>query len=325
MRTILLLVFARISQAYDGCGLAQWRCGDVCITDAAPCYCGGQETFFKEDSETHSTWCCTNTTCMGLGSAEVIFGFEGAYVLGANCTAGAVRNLSEPCPNNFPSTQDTTIQTRKVLGGKATVSCNDYYGPEVDPPPGLRSYIPCWEPDQTITECIKKSHEGDGKYNCKSRSDENPFSKDTADSDPTSLMTKCRDDEGELGLLCGLRCLPFRDWCQITTIGKEGAIEEPKECGFPGEPQFFSNDEKVCSHPTFWRDKSCPEYRCNGAFPGQCGATVIVQGNIITNNNNNNKFLIFKVEMCGARMKATATSRQRREFVQKRQFAALEN
>ena len=274
MRLILLLVFAPISQAYDGCGLARWRCGDVCITDAAPCYCGGQETFFKENSETrHSTWCCANTTCMGLGS-DLLFG-EPTFVDGANCTTGEVRNLSEPCPNHFPSTQDTTIQTRKKLGGKATVSCNDYYGPEVDTPAGIRSYIPCWEPNQTISKCTKKSHEGDGKYHCKSRSDENPFSKDTAVSDPTSLMTECTHDiTGKSGLLCpGNGCLPFRDWCQVKTVANWtiGTIGGPKECGLPGEPHFFSNDETVCSNATFWRDKSCPEYRCNGAFPGQCG------------------------------------------------------
>ena len=287
MRVILLLVpLAAISQAYDGCGLAQWRCGDVCITDAAPCYCGGQKTFFKEEkSQTHLTWCCSNTTCMGLDSAEDQVGpFQESFVSGANCPTGTVRNLSETCPNHFPSTQDTSIQTRKELGEKAMVSCNDYDGPDVDTPIGLRSYLPCWEPDQAITECTKKSHLGDGKYDCKSRSDENPFSKeDTADSDLTSLMTECTvdvNDEEQHGLLCpGYGCLPYSDWCQLKTVGKDGVTEEPKRCGILGEPPFLSNDETVCSHPTFWRDKSCPEYRCNGAFPGQCGATVRGKGN----------------------------------------------
>ena len=289
---LLVVLLTPICQAYDGCGRAQWRCGDICIGDTSPCYCGNQTTFFREknsetETTTHSTWCCTNTTCMGLGSDNL----SGAFVEGANCTTGEVRNLSEPCPNHFPSTQDTTIQTSKKLGGKATVSCNDYYGPEVDTPAGIRSYIPCWEPNQTISKCTKKSHEGDGKYHCKSRSDENPFSKDTTVSDPTSLMTECTDDNEKPGLLCpGKGCLPFRDWCQVKTVGKSGTIEEPKECGLPGEPHFFSNDETVCSNATFWRDKSCPEYRCNGAFPGQCGATSRERGNKIIITTTPKKF-----------------------------------
>ena len=283
---LLLLVAINISKAYDGCGLALWRCGDLCIGDSAPCHCGNETIFFKEKNPetkfttTHSKWCCATTTCQGLGVADVMGDFQGAFLLGARCSSGKVRKLSQPCPKHLPSTKGTVTQEREELGGTATMSCNNYDDPEVDTPAGLRSYLPCWQPGQKITECIQKSHQGNGRYDCQSRSDENPFSKDTSVFDlPTSIMTECEDDENRPGLICpGHGCLPLDDWCQIKTVGKEGRVYGPKRCDLPGQKYFFSNDDKVCSHPTFWRDKKCSEYRCNGAFPGQCGSTVSGRG-----------------------------------------------
>ena len=283
---LLVLLLTPISQAqHDGCGHRQWRCGDICIGDSSPCHCGNQTTFFREiNSETqfetqfvktttHLTWCCSHTTCQGLGEAEVRWEFRGAFLSGANCSSGTVLKLTEPCPNQLPSTQKTVNQTRIRLGGKATVSCNDYNAPDTE-----RSYIPCWEPNQTITECIKKSQLKDGKYHCKSRSDERPFSKDATVFDFTSLMKECTDHNKEAGLMCPDHgCLRFDDWCQIKTISERGETEGPRKCGPPGQ-HFFSNDKRVCSHPTFWTDKTCTEYRCSGAFPGQCGATLSVRG-----------------------------------------------
>ena len=272
---IVLLVLVPSILAFDGCGgNGLWRCGDVCIGDNSPCHCGNETTFFqvKNSSKTHLTWCCTNTTCQGLGDKEVRWEFKGAYLKGANCSSGSVLNLTQACPNDLPSTRGTTSQKRDGIGGTATESCNDYdvpgVGISVDPDIGLRSYTPCWTPGQNISECIKKSFEGDGKYHCKSRSDENPFPNTsgvtTAVVDPTSLMTACQDFKNKSGLLCpGRGCLRFDHWCQVTTIGKDGATEGPRKCGLPGQPQFMSNDKKVCSHPTFWRDKAgtCTEYR----------------------------------------------------------------
>ena len=271
MRLILLLVLAHSSQAYDGCGLAQWRCGDICILDHAPCHCGNQTTFFKEyDDETqkvttHLTWCCAKTTCQGLGEEKVEWEVRGAKN-GANCSSGRVLNLTEPCPNHFTSTQGTTNQKREGLEGNATESCNDYDAIYVETAKGVdplvRSYTPCWEPGQNISECILKSDEGDGKYHCKSRSDENPFPNTTAIFDPTSLMKECNDTNKEAGLECpGQGCLRFDDWCQIKTVSVDGYTEPPRKCEPSGQPHFFSNDKTVCSHPTFWRDKPCTEYR----------------------------------------------------------------
>ena len=284
----ILLLLTSISQAYDGCGRAKWRCGDICIGHNSPCHCGNQTIFFRETNwkydftTTHYTWCCAKTTCEGLGVAEASGKFKGAFLSGANCSSGSVLNLTEPCPNQYASTQHTATQTNERLGGKATVSCNDPDVQDVEDTvrlrANLRSYIPCWEPNQNIRRCINKLHLEDEEYHCKSRSDEKPFSKLVFD--PFSLMIACRDSRNIPGLVCpGYGCLPFSDWCQDKNVDKEGFIKEPKECGLPEQQHFFSNDKIVCSHPRFWRDKTCPEYRCNGAFPGQCGATAREPGN----------------------------------------------
>ena len=275
------MVLAPSSQAYDGCGLSAWRCGDVCIGHTvSPCHCGNQTKFFRDH-----IWCCSNTACEGLGEPKTLaqFGWKEHYSSGATCSSGKVLNLTEPCPNQFSSTNGatkqtleilgvrkflesgngSTNQTREILGGKATKSCNNFDDAivDIDIDDGLRRYTPCWKPGQEIEgECIKKSEEGDGKYHCNSRSDENPFATQTVD--PTSVMKECIDNTtNKAGLDCpGHGCFPFIDWCQ-SKLSTEGG---PKKCELPGEGQyFFSNDKELCSHPTFWREKPCPEYRYN--------------------------------------------------------------
>ena len=256
MWVLTLVLLAQRGQAYDGCGLAQqWRCGDVCISEDAPCHCGGETLSLKESTnKTHSAWCCTNTPCAGLGRK------------GANCSTGTALNLTQPCPSHFLSTKNTTKQTREALGGAATVRCNNYNVEDE----GLRSYVPCWEPNQKITKCIKKSQMRDGKYDCQSRSDERPFSKRNQKFDLTGLLSECHDNSNRTGLMCGKECLRFDNWCQQKPA--------PIKCAFPGHEPFFSDDKDICSHPTFWRDKECTEHRCTGFFPGQCRHTVSVLG-----------------------------------------------
>ena len=288
MRLMLLLVFTcSTMDAFEYCGNQQWLCGDKCIWRAAPCHCGDQTIIFQktragfENQNVFETselaWCCTNASCARLGSGD------GGWTKGANCSVGNVLKLTEPCPNNFISTQNTRKQTRKDLGGKATDSCNDFDSPDIYTDKfkeiGLRSYIPCWELQQKIPKCIKKSFQGDGKFDCESRSDEDPFTEGKKKTlfDPNILLTECRDHENTPGLMCGDECLRIDDWCQIKTTNSKGRVEGPRKCDFPGQKQFFSNDKSLCSNQSFWKDKECPEYRCNGAFPGQCGATVAVQ------------------------------------------------
>lgn len=255
MMLILLLVLASSSKAYDGCGRRQWRCGDICILTGrnSLCHCGNQTIIFGDRKD---SWCCSNTTCEAVGEPSVRRLFIGAFS-GANCTSGKVFNLTKPCPNQFSSTKNTTNQTREILGGKATESCNDFVDSVINIDAGLRTYTPCWKTGQEIEKCIKKSEEGDGKYHCNSRSDENPFRETTPTPqtvDATSVMTECINDaKNETGLECpGHGCLRFDDWCQSST----GSLDGPKTCELPGEGQyFFSNDKELCSHPTFWKDK----------------------------------------------------------------------
>ena len=290
MWLVPLLLIAQGSQAYDGCGLQQWRCGDVCIQHNSKCHCGNQTTFFKEkdrkgEKGIHSTWCCAVTPCTGIDQPSNNKVLNGSYELGANCSVGQVLELTQPCPKTSPSLTETAkIQTNEKLGGNATHSCNDNNEPRnigsLDVPVGLRSYVPCWGPKQKVNECFKKSHEGDQKYHCKNRRDEKPFSKDNHKNvlfRHTNLLKGCTDENNKAGLYCGTTCLRFDSWCQEKPINLDGPIM----CYFPNGTEFPSNDKRLCSHPTFWKDKECTEYRCNGAFPGQCGSTALGLG--ITN------------------------------------------
>ena len=292
-----LVLFLHSGQAYDGCGRERWRCGDVCIQDLSPCHCGGQTTFFRGRNRTLLTWCCaeTNSNCTGLGSNRTDPDQEGVYWdKGANCSAGQVLELTQPCPKTSPSITNTTKkQTKEDLGGEATDSCNfNDEGQQIDERDiGLRSYVPCWGPKQTIKECFKKSHEGDQKYHCKNRRDEKPFSTNRhVLFEHTNLLEGCIDNStagaNKAGLSCGEKCLRFDSWCREKPIGLKGPII----CNFPNGTEFLSNDKRLCSHPTFWKDKNCTEYRCNGAFPGQCGSTVLGSGKQ-TRKNNSSSFL----------------------------------
>ena len=280
MWLVPLLLIAQGSQAYDGCGLSRWRCGDICIGDKTTCFCGSDKTSFKKGGDILSTtWCCAETNCTGIGDQ---YSDDEAFQDGANCSAGQVHQLTKPCSKTSPSTLTSTLIVHKNedLGGEATVRCNDNNEPgNLDTPVGLRSYVPCWGPEQSIEECFKKSHGGDKKYHCKTRRDERPFSKDNHKNvlfKHTNLLEGCTDTGifggNKAGLCCGSMCLRFDSWCQEQPIGYRG----PFMCKFPNGTEFHSNDKRLCEHPTFWKDKECTEYRCSGAFPGQCGFTELV-------------------------------------------------
>ena len=271
MWLVSVLLIAHSCRAYDGCGKAQWRCGDVCIQSGSPCYCGGQTTFLKGKDVVYPTWCCAESNCTGIGSPSSNRDFKGSFGEGANCSAGEVLQLTKPCSKKSPSTRTTIVHKNEDLGGEATVSCNDNNdGLQIDSKVGLRSYLPCWEPEQVIRECFKKDQENDRKYDCKSRSDERPFSKQSkVVFDRTKLLEDCTTEKGKTGLTCGTECLRIDSWCQKKPVGKKGPIL----CDFPNVTKFYSNDKRLCSQLEFWKGKDCPaeQYRCNGAFPGQCG------------------------------------------------------
>ena len=125
MWLVSVLLIAHSCRAYDGCGKAQWRCGDVCIQSGSPCYCGSQTTFLKEKDGVYSTWCCAESNCTGIGSPSTNTDFKGSFEEGANCSAGEVLDLKKPCSKKSPSTRTTKVHKNEDLGGEATASCND--------------------------------------------------------------------------------------------------------------------------------------------------------------------------------------------------------
>ena len=271
MWLVSVLLIAHSCRAYDGCGKAQWRCGDVCIQSGSPCYCGGQTTFLKGKDVVYPTWCCAESNCTGIGSPSTNSDFKGSFEEGANCSAGEVLELTKPCSIESPSITTTSkIRTNEYLGGEAPVSCNND-GSDVGLRfgVGLRSYLPCWEPELKIRVCFKSSYKEDERYHCKNRRDEKPFVKRRKFFEHTNLLKVCTTYKGKVGLTCGTDCLRIDSWCQKKPVGKK----EPILCNFPNVTQFYSNDKRLCSHPEFWKDKICPgdQYRCNGALPGQCG------------------------------------------------------
>ena len=110
--------------------------------------------------------------------------------------------------------------------------------------------------------------EGDGKYQCIDRSDENPYSKITKQLNLTRIR-RCKPSSWGLGLglTCSGRrngCLPREHWCATERLGT------PIYCDQLGG--FTPNTPELCSNYTFWSQHPCPEEypRCTGSRSGQC-------------------------------------------------------
>ena len=96
-------------ETYDGCFLQSWRCGNICIDETATCHCGDIKMNFGEQ------WCCSSEPCHGLGNKSFpgkdLFtgirglvenrayggGGESVFSEGADCSAGTVLHLRQPC------------------------------------------------------------------------------------------------------------------------------------------------------------------------------------------------------------------------------------
>ena len=158
---LFLLLLPDQSQAMDNCrARTAWKCGGQCIGAHAECLCGGTN-FGAGDKK----WCCTEDEeeCEGIGhyskGYEVWRGeldkegrkdkYGNVIEIGANCSRGEVRNLTETCHgrcNYFPDDPSRN------------------YGDE-------RSFRQCDATEQGIktTQCIREGEWMDGKYDCNNR------------------------------------------------------------------------------------------------------------------------------------------------------------
>ena len=208
-------------------------------------------------------WCCSSEPCHGLGNKsfpgkDLFTGIRGlvenrayggggetVFSGGADCSAGTVLHLRQPCH------------------GK----CNDINRGFVDL---YRNYVPCSHPNykNNISQCIRAADKNDNLFTCLNRADENPFPstnvhETTLDAlDLDELLTSCTTEgkgpfQGAPGLLCpsvyldfdNTSCLPFVDWCR-------GFPSIEHYCKFKNN-EFLSTDVRVCSNATFWQKHPC--------------------------------------------------------------------
>ena len=247
---LLLILIVGNTLAWDGCNVNNWRCGDVCIHEAAKCTCGG-ETF----NHKAQMWCCQDSPCTGTGTT-VAFAFSGET--GADCT-GTALNLTQACNQ----------------------TCNYY---EEDPYRNVagvrRSYAPCQVDNLTTTQCIPEAEVRDGKFDCRNRGDEEAFPKlSSLLLDLDNILTPCTDYWQ--GFKCstsipsyGLGPVPYyRDNC--TALWQWCTPEFPFACdelaGITATGKTI--DPQICSNQTFWTKQMCGDpryYRCTGKTSGEC-------------------------------------------------------
>merc|ERR1719264_710515 len=263
---ILLLNNCKV-QASDGCGLENWKCGDICIPQSKTCHCGGDKIQFNETLQ-NEDWCCSEKPCTELGVWEITFDEYGdqsplngfGWSEGANCSSGKALLLMQPCE------------------GK----CND--NREIDWLQDFRSYIPCPPTTENapVSQCIRQGEESDNQFQCLNRADENPFSPQgitrSSTLDLSTILTNCTLSSGPLkgfpGLACPntflpqigydsmSECAPYFFWCRK---------DIPIYCEY-GSIDFVATDPQVCKNASFWQQHpTCgsPDFkRCNGT--GKC-------------------------------------------------------
>ena len=245
----------------------------IIINPKANCNCSGE--VFNIRSGKH----CCQDSCEGLGPydetykqwegiADISTGFEH---IGAKCN-GKVRKLTEAC--------------RGV--------CNHHEGEKNQNTNGVnRNHIPCSSNTKTgVTQCILKTLENNGVYDCKNRHDETPF------KEPDAVMAEFLDlRKWMVNCTGGFRCsgdpkvpkdpedpekgcLPWKLWC---------FAGEPFECS---ELNTTADDHRVCSSQSFWEDVPCaleeyeqfPSYRCTGNSSGSCWEGELSKGKLFSSD-----------------------------------------
>ena len=199
LHILLFLPLLTNSLAMDGCAHHAWRCGDVCVDGSAACKCG-EATFSAGDH----MWCCEDKPCTGKGELDWLGYYWGEWQgyskIGAHCNGRAL-NLTEPCRGGCNFYKEDS--SRNVNGV-------------------VRGYIPCNTSTKTITQCIKEHDVRDGKFDCKSRADEEPFATgfektSTLLNDLENILIACKGGRGHPGFTCsgytGRHCLSMIYWC----------------------------------------------------------------------------------------------------------------
>ena len=139
------------------------KCGDLCAPETARCRCGGKSARLQH-YRAKKLYCCGYKSCRKDRRGDV------------RCEGGTQQNLTQPCQG----------------------ACNRG--------DTKRGYQLC---DQNITtagdgaHCVQSSKNDDKWYDCKDRSDEEPFAeKKSAQSSALlpSNTTECTDKDGNSGL-----------------------------------------------------------------------------------------------------------------------------
>ena len=252
----------------------QFLCGDICLNNTQPCYCGGQNV-------TQGGWgkhcCAPASACNGTQ-------------WWANCSSGEVLSWRSPTPCNTTGRCFNDVLTSQNLHyNYAKYTCQDKCidwddmcqgvshcagdeeacGPELRCPPGATrhnmSTIPiryfCYDDDEFGQ--IKNT----GVYELLDRTDEE-LSVSTVTSGRSinyTALAPCTFSDGDVGVKCdGGVCLHTAIWCN-EKWGKR----------YCKDSRVMTTDPRLCSQPTFWQEKSCnytyrghifPGVRCTGAI-----------------------------------------------------------
>ncbi len=261
----------------------QYLCGDVCLENYQPCDCGDQR-ITEGWSYGIKEYCCAPASACTRTQT------------GANCSSGEVLDWDSPVPCNATGRCFNDVLTSQNLHwtySKYTCpdKCIDWRemclgvsfcaGDEEACGPQLRCPASDFRPVTSITKynmstipvryyCYRdrdfKKIQNNGSYELIDRADEDlPVSSviSAKSINYTAAMAPCTYS-GNADFICNEYCKSPYEWCN--------AKYERIYCSDSG---VWMSDPVLCSHPTFWRDRSCnlflyaefyPGLRCTGAI-----------------------------------------------------------
>ena len=249
--------------------LAQYLCGNVCLTNYQLCDCGGQNITEGWDND---IYCCAPASACTRTQT------------GAKCSSGKVLSLDSPAPCNATGRCFNDVLTSQHLSTDAKYQCQgqdkcirwydmgrrachgvnicsgdeELCGPELRCPSGTTrhnmSTIPvryyCYDDDNL--NIIKNN----GSYELLDRTDEDLSVSTIGRSINYTALAPCTHWEGDAGVWCGSSCWHTALWCN-------DKLEKYCE-----DSWVRTTDPRLCSHPTLWQEISCNKTSGGQLYPG---------------------------------------------------------